>query len=221
MKHFRNATFGTHNESRLNCMKNIFTLITILCSISAIAQKDYQLHIDDQTLDIAADEEYTMKINGKSITVKLTANDTISFDSELYTFDHSKEYKVSQLKIDADIEQSMIMTAGGSGFLIQEYGSFNPSMLNDMMLSEVTKESLSYGYEMEKSKYTKTLVSGQEIEVTRAELTYKDSKSIYEVASIGSKDEGILILTMISDIELSEEDEKIIAQMRSSLVYKE
>ena len=221
MKHFRNATSGTHNESSLNCMKNIFTLITILCSISAIAQKDYQLHIDDQTLDIAADEEYTMKINGKSITVKLTANDTISFDSELYTFDHSKEYKVSQLKIDADIEQSMIMTAGGSGFLIQEYGSFNPSMLNDMMLSEVTKESLSYGYEMEKSKYTKTLVSGQEIEVTRAELTYKDSKSIYEVASIGSKDEGILILTMISDIELSEEDEKIIAQMWSSLVYKE
>ena len=91
VKHFRNATFGTHNESRLNCMKNIFTLITILCSISAIAQKDYQLHIDDQTLDIAADEEYTVKINGKSITVKLTANDTISFDSELYTFDPSKE----------------------------------------------------------------------------------------------------------------------------------
>lgn len=201
-------------------MKSLITLVCIFFCASSIAQNDYKLHIDNQTINVSTDEEYIVKINGKSVKIKLTANDTVSFDSKLFTFDHSKEYKVSKLKVDSDIEQSMIMTAGGSGFLIQEYGSFNPSMLNGMMLAEVTKESLSYGYEMKKTEYTRTLASGQEIEVTRAELAYKDSKSVYEVASIGGKDEGILILTMLSDLELSETDKKIIDEMWDTLVYK-
>ncbi len=112
------------------------------------------------------------------------------------------------------------MTAEGSGVIIQEYSTINPTMLNEMMLYEVTKESINYGYEMQREIIEKTLVSGHDIRIDKAVLTYKDDKSIYEVASIGGTDEGILIMTMISVDSVNFQGSKIINTMWDTLSYK-
>jgi hypothetical protein len=93
-------------------------------------------------------------------------------------------------------------------------------MLNEIMISEVTKESLNYGFKMKRDDYTRQLESGQKLNIDKAILTYKNETNIYEVATIGKKDEGILIMTMIMDEKMSTQGRKIIEMLWNSLIYK-
>ena len=52
-------------------------------------------------------------------------------------------------------------------------------MLNDMMLFEVTKESVSYGYTLKREDYKRKLVSGQEIDVIKAVLTFAINRELH------------------------------------------
>ncbi|MBN2275720.1 MAG: hypothetical protein JXR41_10515 [Bacteroidales bacterium] len=201
-------------------MKGLMTVLLILAGMAVHAQEDYWLQINDTGMEIALDREYTIPVDGRDIKLKITARDTLLWDDDLFSFQYSKDYKVSRMEIDEGIEQVMLMTAEGSGMLIQEYATINPTMLNEMMIAEVTKESVNYGYKMERKDYKRVLKSGQKIDVGKAVLTYKDETNVYEVASIGDKDEGILIITMIMDESMSEQGKKIIDLMWNSLIYK-
>ena len=201
-------------------MKYFLLIFVSILSTSLYSQNEYIFEIDDKTLEISLDEEYTISLGGKDYSFKLIEKDTLIYNSNLFSFEHSKDYKVSKLVIEEGVEQIMIISAEGTGMLIQEYSTMNPTMLNEMMLSEITKESLNYGFDLKRKDYSRKLKSGKKLEVKKAILTYKDEVNIYEVASIGQKDEGILIVTMIMDEKMSEEGRKIINLMWSSLMYK-
>ena len=201
-------------------LKFYSTCIFLCFALIAQAQSDYLLEIDGQNMAIEANEEYQVEINGKMVRIKLSQKDTLDFQKELFHFKHSKDYKVSSIDIEYGVTQYMIMTAEGSGFLIQSYDAFNPSLMTAMFLSEITKESLDYGYQMEKEKYSRRLASGQEIEIEKATLTYKDEVNIYEVSAIGGKDNGIIILTMVMSEELNSQGRSIIDMMWDSLAFK-
>jgi hypothetical protein len=113
----------------------------------------------------------------------------------------------------------MLMTAGGSGLIIQKYKSFNPTLLNELMINEVTKESVNYGFKLSRENYERILKSGQEIKVDKAVLTYKDDTNIYEVLSIGAKDEGVLVVTMRLDKIEDSKGEKLIELLWNSFEY--
>lgn len=194
--------------------------LLLITSINSFSQTDYKIQINDTVIDISVNNEYNINLNGKEIKLRLIAKDTLLFDDNFFSFNYSKDYKVSRLQVGEGIEQLMIMTAEGSGLLIQKYSTVNPVMLNSMIISEVTKESLSFGFEMENQTYTRKLKSGQNLDVDRAVLTYKDKTNIYDVASIGKNDEGILIMTMIMDEKMSEKGKELIDLMWNSLIYK-
>lgn len=189
-------------------------------SVSAFSQSDYRIQINDTTLEIGIDTTYTVNIDGKDINFKLMAKDTLFYDGGLFSFNYLKDYKITRLEIESGIDQIMLVTAEGTGFIIQKYSTFNPTMLNELMLTEVTKESLNYGYKMKRQKYTKKLSSGQKLQIDKAILTYKGETNTYEVASIGEKDEGILIMTMVMDEEMGVKGKKMIDLMWNSLRYK-
>ncbi|MFD0976104.1 hypothetical protein [Salinimicrobium gaetbulicola] len=201
-------------------MRKVLLILCFLSGLNSFAQDDLLLHIDGKTIEISSDQEYDLPINGKMVKVKVSTKDTLLFDTDLFSFLYSKDYKVSSMKLAEGIEQVTIMTAEGSGLLIQKYSAMNPSMLNELMLNEVTKESINYGFEMKRENYSRKLISGQQIEISKAILTYKDETNIYEVASLGRKDEGILIMTMIMDENYSEQGRKLIDLMWDSLTYK-
>ncbi|GGE19484.1 hypothetical protein [Psychroflexus salis] len=115
----------------------------------------------------------------------------------------------------------MMVTAEGTGVILQEYVSFNPAFLNEMMLNDVTKESLNYGFEMQREDYEKTLLSGQTLSIQKATLTYNDEINIYEITSIGKKDSGILIMTMAMDDNELSQGRKLIEVFWNSLKFKE
>ena len=72
----------------------------------------------------------------------------------------------------------------------------DPSMLKELMLNEMTKESVGYGYTLKRDDYTKTLSNGVELKILKAVLEYKGEVETYEVATYSKKDEGFLIVTM-------------------------
>jgi hypothetical protein len=189
-------------------------------SIKSFSQNDYKIQINDTIIEVSLDKEYYITLDEKEIQFKIVAKDTLIYEDDLFSFNYSKDYRISKLIIEEGIEQIMLMTAEGSGLLIQKYASINPTMLNEMMISEVTKESLNYGYKMKREDYTIKLKSGQKLDIDKAILTYKDETNIYEVASIGKKDEGILIMTIITNDEMSMEGRKIIDLMWNTLIYK-
>lgn len=198
-------------------MKYIFLFLLTFIPAVIWGQEDYLLQINNQTFPVSLDSGYRIQVKGESLMVRLSQNDTLVFRHGLFSFNYLKDYKVSKLVIEEGIDQYMIMSADGSGIAIQVYSNLDPTMLNEMMLNEVTKESRNYGYELSREDYRRRLISGQTLDVTRGILTYKEDKSIYEIATFGYKDEGILIITIISNESMSEQGQDIIRLMWNSL----
>lgn len=186
-------------------------------AFGAQAQNDFSLTIDGKTIQLSTEKPEIMIIGGNAYSVSLKQKDTLTFVNTLYSFNYPKEFKVNKKELGNDIDQVMLMTAEGSGVLVQQYKTMSPTSLNELMLTELTKESISYGYTMERKDYDKTLASGQKVRVCRAELSYKEDKNIYEIATWGAKDEGILIMSMIMDEELGSQGRKIIELMWNTI----
>jgi len=185
--------------------------------MEAFCQEDFIITLNGTPYPIALDKNYNFSVKGQNVDVKIVQKDTLLYSDQLFSFQYPKGFKVSNTKLDAGIEQVSILTAEGSGLLVQRYETMNPSMLNELMLSEMTKESISYGYVATKSTFKKVLRSGEEIDVTKAILRYKDEVNIYEIASIGKKDAGILIVTIRMDENDDTQGKKLIDLMWKSI----
>ena len=182
-------------------MKNLFLTLIIIISSNSIAQENYKLEIDGKTTEIELDKNYEIKIDNKVHNIKVASKDTLVYTDNKISFKYLKNYKIATTELDEGIKQLMLMNADGSGIIIQIYSNMNPQLLNEIMLNEVTKESVSYGFKLERKDYERKLSSNQKIKINKAFLTYKDEINIYEVATFGTKDEGVLIMTMKMDNE--------------------
>lgn len=198
-------------------MKNFFLALIIFISGNLIAQENYKIEIDGKTTEIELDKNYEIKIDNKIHKIKVASKDTLVYKDDKISFKYLKNYKIATTQLEDGLKQMMLMTADGSGFIIQIYSNMNPSMLNEIMLNEVTKESVSYGFELERKDYERKLSSNQKVKINKAFLTYKDEVNIYEIATIGSKDEGILIMSMRMDNEKNSEGQQLIDLAWSSL----
>jgi hypothetical protein len=201
-------------------MKKTFFCISLLYTLPALAQEDFLLQINDTVLSVQLDKPYQVNVKGNMVRFKVSSRDTLTYDSKLYNFLYPKAFRVSHTNVDAGIEQISLLSAEGSGILIQQYESLNPTALNELMLTEMTKESISYGFVSTRTTYKRKLKSGQEVVVTRAELRYKDDVNIYEITSIGKKDAGMIVVTMKMDDEKNTEGQKVIDLMWHSLMLK-
>lgn len=177
-------------------MNKLLFILACLCISNTFSQTDFIITVNNQSQEISLDNDYEFKVDGKIIQISVKEKDTLIFNDSFFSFNYSKKHKVSKTEIDAGIEQIMLMTAGGSGIIVQKYDAFDPTMLQELMLNEVTKESVSYGYSIERKDYDKILKSGNELTILKADLEYKGELEIYEISAVGKKDEGILIMTM-------------------------
>lgn len=184
------------------------------------SQGDYQVEINGKIFEIELDKEYEVKVGKEILKVSVKQKDTLLYKDDAFSFKFPKEYKVATSSIDEGIEQLMLMTAEGSGFIIQKYTTFNPTLLNELMINEVTKESVSYGYSLVRKDYERTLASGLKIKVIKAVLTYNDEINIYEIASVGEKDAGLLFMSMEMDDAQNSLGKNLINLIWSSLEIK-
>jgi hypothetical protein len=201
-------------------MRKFLVALAIFCSLEAVCQEDFVIRLNDTTINVALDQPYTIHVKGTKLKFTISSKDTLTYNNSFYSFQYPKAFKVSSTKIEEGISQVSILTAEGSGMIIQKYESINPTSLNEMMITELTKESISYGFEPKRSTYKRKLKSGQEINVTKSVLRYKEDVNIYEVVSIGKKDAGLMIITMRMDENSNTEGQKLIDLMWQSLRLK-
>ncbi|SDQ78980.1 hypothetical protein [Flagellimonas zhangzhouensis] len=192
--------------------KSIITLgIFLLGFINfALAQGNYYVIINQDTVSVNMNQTVQYKTtSGEHLTLKIAQPNVLTYSDDMVSFSHDKTFSVSNSEIDEGIDQCMIMSSTGNGFMVQKYRTINPSSLTQLMLNEITKESINYGYEKSESEFKKQLKSGQTIEGIQATLTYKGDKEVYTVATYGKKDEGIIVVTMLLNEDYPKDKEII------------
>ncbi len=201
--------------------KNLLLAIFWIVAMQVHAQENFTIRINEQEIDVALDSTYPVEIEGKTFYITVMQKDTLVYETDYFSFKYLKDNNVSEIEVEEGINQAMLMNAEGSGFFVQTYTMFNPKFMEEMMLHELTKESLSYGYQMEKEHYTRQLISGEEINILRATLTYRGEENIYEVTTIGEKDEGILIVSVIMNNQWDMKGKKAVSLMWNTLSYRD
>lgn len=182
--------------------------------------KNYELIIDGKAYDLNINEEIEAVVNsGKTVTVILRKKPYIQYSDQMVSFQHKSELSVSSQDLGDGISQLMSTTATGTLIMIQEYSGMNPSMLVPMMLKELTKESVDYGYKMTQENVTHKLNSGIIITGLKATLKYKGEESYWEVLAYGKKDTGVLVITQI-DREFIKTDKEIHSHFWKTLKLK-
>lgn len=191
-------------------MKNITLIIFLLLTNLIYSQENYKIEINGKLFEIKLDKDYELNVDDNLLKINVKQKDTLLYSDKSFNFKFPKEYKVAKTVLGEGIEQLMLMNAEGSGVIIQKYSTINPTMLNELMINEITKESVSYGYKLIREDYERVLTSGLKIKVDKAVLTYNDEINIYEVASVGKKDSGMMVITMTMDDSKNSSGKKLI-----------
>ena len=199
----------------------LFTVWTVAgVSFAGDEYKNYEVTIDGKTYDLNLNEKIQLKDKtGKTATVVLRKKPYAEYTDQLVSFQHDSELSVSSQDLGDGIKQLMSASATGTLIMIQEYSTMDPSMLVPMMLNELTKKSVDYGYAMTQEKVTRKLKSGVILKGLKATLKYKGDESCWEVLSYGKKDSGILVMTQI-DKEFIKTDEVIHSHFWNTLRLK-
>ena len=188
----------------------LFTVWTVAgVAFAGDEYKNYEVTIDGKTYDLNLNEKIQLKDKtGKTANFVLRKKPYAEYTDQLVSFQHDSELSVSSQDLGDGIKQLMSASATGTLIMIQEYSTMDPSMLVPMMLNELTKKSVDYGYSMTQEKVTRKLKSGVILKGLKATLKYKGDESCWEVLSYGKKDAGILVMTQI-DKEFAKTDEGI------------
>ncbi|TPL92656.1 hypothetical protein [Mesorhizobium sp. B2-3-12] len=183
------------------------TLIA-LCAGSAGAEdlKAFRLTIDGKSLDIDAGESTHVTLpDGKEVEVKLDRNDFATFSGDSFSFNHPSGISVTKTDLGENITQYLMASALGTIVVVQEYGKMNPVSLNQLMLQEMTRESVQAGAALTQQPTTRKLADGKELSGIRAEVKTRTDTAYFEIVGYGLADQGLLFITRVGSEDLGTE----------------
>ena len=171
-----------------------------LCAMPALAEdlKAFKLTIDGVAVDIDPGESVDVTLSGgKTSKVTLERNDFATFSGENFSFVHPSGTSISKSDLGDHITQYLMASAVGTLVVVQEYGSMNPVSLNQLMLQEMTKESVQAGATLMQEPTTRKLADGKELTGIRATVKTRTDTDSYEIVGFGTADQGVLVITRI------------------------
>lgn len=183
-----------------DAMKGFLLGVVLACLPSAAAAEElkaFRLTIGGQTIEINPGETAELELPGGTTEVTLDRNEFATHTGELFSFNYPSNLTVARSEIAKDITQHLVASALGTLVIVQEYRSIDPSSLDELMLNELTKESVQAGATMTREAATRMLADGRKLSGLRATVTAKSDVSDYEVLAFGTPDEGVLAVTRI------------------------
>ena len=183
------------------------TLIA-LCAGPAGAEdlKAFKLTIDGVAVDIDPGESTTITLpGGKQSKVTLERNDFATFSGGSFSFVHPTGISVTKTDLGENITQYLMASALGTIVVVQEYGKMNPVSLNQLMLQEMTRESVQAGAELTQQPTTRKLADGKELTGIRAEVKTRTDTAYFEIVGYGLADRGLLFVTRVGSGDLATE----------------
>ncbi len=175
----------------------LLLLLGFTTAVPLLQAGDYVLTINGTDQELTLGEETSLALpDGTSLKLKLSQKEVLRFQGDLFTFEHKNEYKPNKNDLGSGIFQTMIVTPLGTGVLVQEYTQMNPSTLVDMMINELTKEEVEYGYKKDVKEINRE-VDGVAFKGKQAITTSAGEEWTRVVLTHGKKDRGLLVVTFI------------------------
>jgi hypothetical protein len=187
------------------------TLIA-LCAGPAGAEdlKAFKLTIDGVAVDIDPGESTTVTLpGGKQSKVTLERNDFATFSGSSFSFVHPGNFSVTKTDLGENITQYLMASALGTIIVAQKYGKMNPVSLNQLMLQEMTKESVQAGAELTQQQTTRKLADGKTLTGIRAEVKTRTDTAHFEIVGYGLADQGLLFITRVAGEDAATEQSLI------------
>ena len=182
-------------------MKSIIIIFLFAISFSyGQENSNYTISINGEKYDYSLDEdfEYDVKKKGKLI-INISQKDILTYNDGVVTFTHTKNFPVSETPVEEGIKQISVIGSDGSGIIIQEYSDFDPTLMIDLMLNEVTKESKEYGYTETSSDVEIKIKGGKLLKGKKSTLEYQGIIDEWIVVSYSWKDSGLIFISMKID----------------------
>lgn len=171
--------------------------LTVCLPSSALAG-NYVITIDGKEVEVDEDKEGSVTLeNGQTVKVLLKKKDILTYATDSFSFDHSKHYTPARTDLGANVFQSMLVTPIGTAVMIQEYKTLNPANLIDMMVDELTKEEVNYGYKLTESPETMTLADGTVLKGKKVVTTHDEGAYTRYILAASGKGKGNLFITQI------------------------
>ena len=185
----------------------LLAMITILpCHAFGQNVPNYEISINGETYDISLGRDYQIKSNsGEKLHFRVNKKALMTYKNGYISFQHKSDLAISSTDLGNGIRQIMTNTAVGTLVLIQEYSTMNPTAMVNLMLQELTKEQINYGYKMQKETHSKALKNGTKLRGLKATLKYNEEEEYWTVTAYGKKDKGLLVITKIDKEYLSTE----------------
>src|SRR5947209_5877914 len=112
-------------------MKYLFLLFSSLSTFAGLAQKNYMVQLGDSIYNVSLDSTYQITVQGKKLGLSLRQKNLLTYQDTLFSFSYLPEFQVSKTSIDSTVDQYMVLTADGTGFLLQAFRTLNPTGLNE------------------------------------------------------------------------------------------
>lgn len=205
-------------------MKLSIVAFSAMLSVTVIPafgqQKDFQLKIGEQTVEIDAGDTVDIALpDGSKTTATLTRNEFATYATDTFSFRHPGTLGVSRSDLGDGIVQHALMTALGTMTLVQTYSALDPSNLKEMMLQVMIKDGVAAGSTIEREPVTRR-VNDQELQGLKATERSGDDVTDYEVFASGNGSSGIIIITRI-DRENLVEDGPVAAKFWETLKFSQ
>lgn len=178
-------------------MKKLLFAAGLLFATSVAWSQDYELTIDGTKTELSLDAPLEITLaDGTKVNVLLHQKEELTFSGQLFSFQHSSKQRPTKSTLGPGLDQTLFVSPMGTGIIIQEYQSLNPSGLVDLMTREVTKDEVKAGYEYQEEAVQRTVgetqLTGKKVITTQGESQWER-----EVLVIGSGDRGVLVVTFI------------------------
>ncbi|MFD1984875.1 hypothetical protein ACFSOZ_20275 [Mesorhizobium newzealandense] len=176
------------------------TLIALCAGpVHAEDLKAFKLTIDGVTVDIDPGESTNVTLpGGKQSRVTLERNDFATFSGDSFSFVHPSDISVTKTDLGENITQYLMASALGAIVVVQEYGKMNPVSLNQLMLQEMTKESVQAGATLTQEPTTRKLADGKELTGILAKVKTRTDTADFEIVGFGLADQGLLFITRVA-----------------------
>lgn len=179
--------------------------------------KSFKLEIGSSSLEIDPGETVEMTLpDGSKAKVTLTANPFRSYTADAFSFAYPSEASVTKSDLGSGVTQHLMATALGTVVIVQTYETLNPSTLVEMLLGQLTQDSIEMGAAVDKEPFSRE--AGQTLTGLKAREKGTDTVD-YEVLAHGAGRKGVVVITRI-DEENKQADGALLEKFWQSLKVK-
>lgn len=180
----------------------ILVSVAVAVSAASLAQaealKGYRLTVDGVAadIDVGGEAELTLP-DGRKVTARLERNEFVTYAGERFSFVHPSAMAVTKTQLTEGIVQHLLASAVGTVAIVQDYEAIDPVSLDQLMLQEMTKESVQAGAALTQEKASRKLADGKELTGLKATVKTRTETVDYEVLGYGRIDQGVMVITRV------------------------